>query len=165
MLTDNTRRAVDTLRFTFPARSGRPMDDVEFGLEGNLVTFYFRRTGTDTRAYWMDRKGLDIDDLDLMVFDQVCPSRSVSARQAIMDLSRYARDLQSQGLVQVGPCRLTITRCGTTGDRRYCMTGPSGVHTLDFDSTNAKRLKVHWHGFLQTNGYPHPKNQWRASGL
>ena len=156
------RRDIDTLRFTFPARSGRPMDQIRFGLEENLVTFYFRRTGTDTTAYWIDREGLDIDDLELMVLDSVCPLRNLGARQAIMDLSRYARHLQSQGLVQVGPCRLTITRCGITGDRRYCMTGPSGVHTLDFDSTDPKRLEAHWHGFLHNNGWPHHKSQWKA---
>ena len=161
----NLHRMVDTLRFTFPARSGRPMDKVEFGLEDNLVTFYFRRTGTDTTAYWKDRKGLDIDDLYLMVLDNVCYSRGVVARQALMDLSQHASNLMSLGLIQVGPCRLTITQCETTGDRRYCMTGPSGVHTLDFDSPNAKRLEAHWHGFLHNNGYPHLHNQWRASGL
>jgi len=51
----------------------------------------------------------------------------------------------------IGPCKLTkVTESGC--DSKYMMSGPSGTHSLDVDSTDRKRLEAHWIGFLRNNG-------------
>ena len=69
------------LSFDFPARSGSPSDRVQFGMESNGETFYYRRTGMDVMAYAVNKRGLDIEDLYDAV-GAVCPAHRYEADQA-----------------------------------------------------------------------------------
>ena len=69
------------LRFDFPAQSGSPLDRVQFGMEGNGATFYYRRTGMDVMAYAANERGLDIEDLYYAI-STVCPAHRYKAEQA-----------------------------------------------------------------------------------
>ena len=66
--------------YSFPARSGRPGDEVRFGPEDSGKTFYYQRTGVDGYSFAEDKRGLDLGGL---------------RREAIYDVAlRYQDDVE-----------------------------------------------------------------------